>query len=222
MSTPAKSSRGVFKRRFGTGSMIALTFVLVIAAATLTSAIRPLDVFATSTDTCGYNPNSAPAPNGGTVVFNENTVTRAISFYGIGLSGHIGVFAMDESSLYIGSSGTPFSPFPVRPTARRCLPRSGRMLTPAASAKSPLRSFSPTSPAVPARPAETGRTAVSQRTRESAVGLCDLWHVDECDSPTTRPSGTTTGTSAPMQTRSRRPTPSVGQRRRSTRATAPR
>ncbi|HXJ27685.1 MAG TPA: hypothetical protein VNH17_18365, partial [Streptosporangiaceae bacterium] len=73
------------------------------------SAVRPLNVFAASLDTCGYDPSAAPAPGGGTVVFNENTVTRAIQFYGIGLSGHVGVFTNDESGLYIGSGGTPSS-----------------------------------------------------------------------------------------------------------------
>jgi len=102
--------RSVFQRRPGKGSLIALTFVLVVAAATLTSAVRPLNGFAAaSTDTCGYNPTAAPSPNGGTVVFDENSVTRAIAFYGVGLGGHVGVFANDESGLYIGSGGTPSS-----------------------------------------------------------------------------------------------------------------
>src|SRR5262249_6087884 len=52
---------------------------------------------------------AAPAPGGGTVIFDENTVTRAIQFYGVGLSGHIGVFANDESGLLIGAGGTPSS-----------------------------------------------------------------------------------------------------------------
>ncbi len=101
--------RNVFQHRLGKGSLIALTFVLVVLAATLTSAVRPLNGFAASTDTCGYNPLAAPAPGGGTVIFDENTVTRAIQFYGVGLSGHVGVFTNDESGLYIGSGGTPSS-----------------------------------------------------------------------------------------------------------------
>ena len=71
----------VSQRRFGKGSLIAITVLLVVAAGTLTSAVRPLNVFAASVDTCGYNPGAAPSPNGGTAVFNENTVTRAIGFY---------------------------------------------------------------------------------------------------------------------------------------------
>src|SRR5213593_4587535 len=100
--------RVVFQRRFGKGSLVALTLLLVVVAGTV-SAVRPLNVFAASLDTCGYDPLAAPSPNGGTVVFNENTVTRAIAFYGVGLSGHVGVFTNDESGLYIGSGGTPSS-----------------------------------------------------------------------------------------------------------------
>ena len=100
--------RVVFQRRFGKGSLIALTLLLVVLAGTV-GAVRPLNVFAASTDTCGYNPLAAPAPGGGTVIFDENTVTRAIQFYGVGLGGHVGVFANDESGLYIGSGGTPSS-----------------------------------------------------------------------------------------------------------------
>src|SRR5579863_10294063 len=100
--------RDVSKRRFGKGSIIALTVLLVVVAGTV-SAVRPLSGFAASTDTCGYNPAAAPSPNGGTVVFDENTVTRAIAFFGVGLSGHVGVFANDESGLNIGSGGTPSS-----------------------------------------------------------------------------------------------------------------
>jgi uncharacterized repeat protein (TIGR01451 family) len=58
------------------------------------------------TDTCGYNPDSAPKPGGGTVEFNENTITRAVVFNGVGLSGHVGVFSNDEAGLLIGSGGT--------------------------------------------------------------------------------------------------------------------
>ena len=100
--------RVVFQRRFGKGSFIGLTLLLVVVAGTV-SAVRPLSSFAASTDTCGYNPAAAPAPGGGTVVFNENTVTRAIAFYGAGLGGHVGAFTNDESGLYIGSGGTPSS-----------------------------------------------------------------------------------------------------------------
>src|SRR4051812_31534484 len=76
----------VFQRKLGKGSLVALTLLLVALAGTL-SAVRPLNVSAASLDTCGYNPAAAPAPGGGTVVFNENTVTRAIKFYGVGLGG---------------------------------------------------------------------------------------------------------------------------------------
>ncbi|HUZ16460.1 MAG TPA: hypothetical protein VMU72_09835, partial [Gaiellaceae bacterium] len=79
-----------------------LALLLVVVAGTA-SAVRPLNVFASSTDTCGYNPAAAPSPNGGTVIFDENTVTRAIDFFGVGLGGHVGVFANDESGLLIGS-----------------------------------------------------------------------------------------------------------------------
>ena len=102
---------GVFTRKLGNGSLLALTVLLAVVAGTV-SAVRPLNIFAAppaGTDTCGYNPNAAPSPNGGTVQFDENTVTRAIQFYGVGLSGHVGVFANDESGLYIGSGGTPSS-----------------------------------------------------------------------------------------------------------------
>jgi uncharacterized repeat protein (TIGR01451 family) len=64
---------------------------------------------ATTLDTCGYNPLAAPKPGGGTVDFNENTITRSIWFYGVGLGGHVGVFTNDESGLLIGTGGTPSS-----------------------------------------------------------------------------------------------------------------
>ncbi len=116
--------RSVFQRKFGKGSLVGLTLLLVVVAGTV-SAVRPLNIFAApaSTDTCGYNPNAAPSPNGGTVVFDENTVTRAIAFYGVGLSGRVGVFANDESGLNIGSGGPPLPPRALRsaPLAR-CLP----------------------------------------------------------------------------------------------------
>ena len=100
--------RKVFQRRLGKGSLVGLTLLLVVLAGTV-SAVRPANGFAAATDTCGYNPAAAPAPGGGTVVFDENTVTRAIAFYGAGLAGHVGVFTNDESGLYIGSGGTPSS-----------------------------------------------------------------------------------------------------------------
>ena len=101
--------RSVIQRRAGRGSLIGLALLLVAVAATV-SAVRPANVFAAAAaDTCGYDPSAAPAPGGGTVVFNENTVTRAIAFYGVGLSGRVGVFTNDESGLYIGSGGTPSS-----------------------------------------------------------------------------------------------------------------
>jgi uncharacterized repeat protein (TIGR01451 family) len=104
---------GVFKSKIRKVSLLALTLALLVAVAGTVGAIRPLNVFAAaaSTDTCGYNPAASPAPTppGGTVVFDENTVTRAIQFYGSGLSGHVGVFANDESGLNIGAGGTPSS-----------------------------------------------------------------------------------------------------------------
>jgi hypothetical protein len=57
-------------------------------------------------DTCGYNPSAAPKPGGGTVVFDENSVTRAIAFYASGGGGRIGAFTNDESGLFIGAGGT--------------------------------------------------------------------------------------------------------------------
>src|SRR5689334_4137394 len=63
---------------------------------------------ATTLDSCGYNPQAAPKPGGGTVIFDENTVTRTIAVYGQGAAAHIGVFANDESSLFVGTGGEPF------------------------------------------------------------------------------------------------------------------
>src|SRR3954452_23033221 len=100
------------QRRFGKGSLFALALLLVVVVAGTVSAAHPEKGFAATTDTCGYNPAAAPAPGGGTVVFNENTVTRAIAFYGVGLNGHVGVFANDESGLYVGAGGTPSSVVP--------------------------------------------------------------------------------------------------------------
>jgi uncharacterized repeat protein (TIGR01451 family) len=79
-----------------------------IAAGTATSRSQVARA-ATNADTCGYDPNAAPKPGGGTVQFNENTITRAVWFYGAGLSGRVGVFTNDESGLLIGSGGTPSS-----------------------------------------------------------------------------------------------------------------
>jgi uncharacterized repeat protein (TIGR01451 family) len=106
--------RSVLQRKLLTAALITMTLLAALAATTATGAIKPLAGPAggpvkTSTDTCGYNPNSAPKPGGGTVVFDENSVTRAIAFYGVGLSGHVGVFANDESGLLIGAGGTPSS-----------------------------------------------------------------------------------------------------------------
>jgi hypothetical protein len=72
----------------------------------MAGAISPAG--ATGNDTCGYNPLAAPKPGGGTVIFDENSVTRAAQFYGTGLAGHLGVFANDESSLFLGAGSTAF------------------------------------------------------------------------------------------------------------------
>ena len=77
---------GVFKGGgLKKGSLITLTVLLVVVAGTV-SAVRPLVSSAATLDTCGYNPLASPSPGGGTVIFDENTVTRAIAFYGIGLA----------------------------------------------------------------------------------------------------------------------------------------
>ncbi len=102
--------RFVFQRKLASVALITMTATVALVATTATGAINPLgQTTQSSTDTCGYNPQSAPKPGGGTVVFDENTVTRAIAFYGVGLTGHVGVFANDESGLLIGSGGTPSS-----------------------------------------------------------------------------------------------------------------
>jgi uncharacterized repeat protein (TIGR01451 family) len=90
-----------------TAALAALAAAIV--ATTATSRLQVAEAAATSTDTCGYVPNAAPKPGGGTVQFNENTITRAIWFYGAGLSGHVGLFTNDETGLLIGSGGTPSS-----------------------------------------------------------------------------------------------------------------
>ena len=92
--------RSVIQRRAGKGSLIAFALLLIVVAATV-GAVRPGNAFAAAVDTCGYNPAAAPAPGGGTVVFNENEITRAIAFYGAGLGGRVGVFSNDETGLYI-------------------------------------------------------------------------------------------------------------------------
>ena len=102
--------RFVLRRKLVAGALITFTVLAALATTTATGAIDPLGVNTSSTlDTCGYNPSAAPKPGGGTVVFDENTVTRAIGFFGVGLSGHVGVFANDESGLLIGAGGTPSS-----------------------------------------------------------------------------------------------------------------
>jgi uncharacterized repeat protein (TIGR01451 family) len=102
------------QRRLASAALITTTVLAALAATAATGAIQPLGgpgagPVKSSTDTCGYDPTKAPKPGGGTVVFDENSVTRAIAFYGVGLSGHVGVFANDESGLLIGSGGTPSS-----------------------------------------------------------------------------------------------------------------
>ena len=107
--------RVVFQRRLGKGSLFALTLLLAgrcsghceRGTAGSTSSRPALTPAATTR-------LAAPAPGGGTVIFDENTVTRAIAFYGVGLSGHVGVFANDESGLYIGDAAEP----PLPPRAR--------------------------------------------------------------------------------------------------------
>jgi uncharacterized repeat protein (TIGR01451 family) len=89
-----------------TAVLAALASAMAIGAITSRSQVAEA---ATRTDTCGYNPDAAPKPGGGTVQFDENTITRAIWFYGVGLSGQVGVFTNDESGLLIGSGGTPSS-----------------------------------------------------------------------------------------------------------------
>jgi uncharacterized repeat protein (TIGR01451 family) len=90
-----------------TAALVAL--VAAIAAVTATSRPQAAQAAAKATDTCGYDPSAAPKPGGGTVEFNENTITRAVFFYGSDLSGHVGMFTNDESGLLIGSGGTPSS-----------------------------------------------------------------------------------------------------------------
>ena len=105
-------------RKLVTAALIGITLLAALAASTATGAINPLHVVnstttttTTSTDTCGYDPTAAPNPKPppSTVPFTENTVTRAIAFYGVGTSGHVGVFTNDETGLLIGAGGTPSS-----------------------------------------------------------------------------------------------------------------
>lgn len=108
-----KRLRFVVRRESSRAALISTAALAVVAVAigagTATSGARVAEAAATSTDTCGYDPNVAPKPGGGTVQFNENTITRSIWFYGVGLSGRIGMFTNDESGLLIGSGGTPSS-----------------------------------------------------------------------------------------------------------------
>jgi uncharacterized repeat protein (TIGR01451 family) len=108
-----KRLRFVVRRKPARAALISTAvlaaLVAAIAAASATSRSQVAEAAATSTDTCGYDPAAAPKPGGGTVQFNENTITRAIWFYGVGLSGHVGMFTNDESGLLIGSGGTPSS-----------------------------------------------------------------------------------------------------------------
>jgi uncharacterized repeat protein (TIGR01451 family) len=95
------------KRAALISTAVLAALAVAIAAATATS--RPQVAAAATSDTCGYDPTAAPKPGGGTVQFNENTITRSIWFYGTGLSGHVGLFANDESGLLIAPGGTPSS-----------------------------------------------------------------------------------------------------------------
>lgn len=104
--------RPVLTRRRARAALATTAVLAALAAATATAAATSrshVARVATRTDTCGYNPDSAPKPGGGTVQFDENTITRAVWFYGPGLGGHVGVFANDESGLLIGSGGSPSS-----------------------------------------------------------------------------------------------------------------
>jgi uncharacterized repeat protein (TIGR01451 family) len=91
------------------GAGVVAALAAVAATGAVTSSSQVAKAAATRTDTCGYNPDAAPKPGGGTVQFDENTITRGIAFYGASLSGRIGMFTNDESGLLIGSGGTPSS-----------------------------------------------------------------------------------------------------------------
>jgi uncharacterized repeat protein (TIGR01451 family) len=106
--------RFVLRRKLVRAALIATAVLAALAAAAATGVVISRSQVAeaatsTRTDTCGYNPDAAPKPGGGTVQFDENTVTRAVFFYGVGLGGHVGLFTNDESGLLIGSGGTPSS-----------------------------------------------------------------------------------------------------------------
>jgi uncharacterized repeat protein (TIGR01451 family) len=102
--------RFVWRSKLGAAATVIVVVLASLAATTATGAISPRTLFSTtSNDTCGYDPTAAPKPGGGTVQFDENSVTRAIGFFGTGLAGHVGVFANDESGLLIGAGGTPSS-----------------------------------------------------------------------------------------------------------------
>jgi uncharacterized repeat protein (TIGR01451 family) len=97
------------RRHLTVGLVIALAVGAGLFAGSNFSAIAGTTGGTTTTpDSCGYNPAAAPKPGGGTVLFDENSVTRGIKFYGTGSSGHIGVFANDESSLFVGANGSAF------------------------------------------------------------------------------------------------------------------
>src|SRR4051794_29709226 len=99
-----KAKRFVRGRRFLTAAI--LTMVVICLGVVAGSVV--VAKAATALDTCGYNPAAAPKPGGGTVVFDENSVTRAIGVYGVGFGAHVGVFANDESSLFVGTGGQVF------------------------------------------------------------------------------------------------------------------
>lgn len=94
-------------------AVLVTTAVLAALAATLAAGAvtssSPVAKAGTRIDTCGYNPDAAPKPGGGSVQFTENTVTRTVWFYGVGLSGHVGMFTNDEGGLLIGTGGSPSS-----------------------------------------------------------------------------------------------------------------
>jgi uncharacterized repeat protein (TIGR01451 family) len=107
-----KMLRFAIRRKLTRAAFITTAVLAAVLSALAVGAVssRPqVAAAATRIDTCGYDPNAAPKPGGGTVQFNENTVTRAAWFYGVGLSGHVGMFTNDESGLLIGSGGTPSS-----------------------------------------------------------------------------------------------------------------
>jgi hypothetical protein len=108
-----RAKKFVQGRRLLTAAIIACVAVAAGVGGTIyaTAAVSGPDP-----DTCGYHPGAAPNPYFGvsgasssglaTITFDENSVTRAIAFYGIGLSGHLGVFTNDESGLLIGAGGS--------------------------------------------------------------------------------------------------------------------